>query len=55
MAVADIVEAMASDRPYRPALGIEAAIAEIRDDRGKLDPEVVRACLSLYETGSLEL
>jgi len=45
LAVADVVEAMASHRPYRPALGIETALAEIRDKRGVLfDPEVVNAC-----------
>ena len=42
LAVADVVEAMASYRPYRPALGIDAALAEIRDHQGKLyDASVV--------------
>ena len=36
MAVADVVEAMASHRPYRPALGIDAALAEIEKNRGIL-------------------
>ena len=34
MAVADVVEAMASHRPYRPALGIEAALEEIEKNKG---------------------
>jgi len=34
MAVADVVEAMASHRPYRPALGIKAALEEIEKNRG---------------------
>ncbi len=52
IAVADVVEAMASHRPYRPALGIEAALAEIKAKRGKLyDPRVVDACVSVFEKG----
>jgi len=49
MAVADVVEAMASSRPYRPSLGIDSALAEIERQAGtKLDSEVVRICLSLF-------
>lgn len=49
LAVADIVEAMASHRPYRPALGLKAALDEIVNQRGtQLDPEVVDACLRLF-------
>ena len=49
IAVADVVEAMASHRPYRPALGIEVALAEIQENQGKLyDPSVVTACLRLF-------
>jgi len=49
MAVADVVEAMAYHRPYRPALGIEAAHAEILKNRGILfDEAVVDACLRLF-------
>lgn len=49
IAVADIVEAMASHRPYRPALSEDAALAEIEDQAGKtLDPVVVGACLTLF-------
>ena len=49
LAVADVVEAMASHRPYRPAVGIDAALKEIEDNRGILyDAEVVDFCLSLF-------
>jgi PAS domain S-box-containing protein len=50
MAVADVVESMASRRPYRPALGIDSAIEEISKERDILyDPEVVDACLKLFQ------
>ncbi len=49
LAVADVVEAMASHRPYRPALGIEAALEEIELHRGTLyDQDVVDACIKLF-------
>jgi HD-GYP domain-containing protein (c-di-GMP phosphodiesterase class II) len=49
ISVADVVEAMASHRPYRPAPGIEKALAEILVNRGRLyDPDVVDACLKLF-------
>lgn len=49
IAVSDVLEAMASHRPYRPSLGIEVALNEIRAGRGKLyDPAVVDACLTLF-------
>lgn len=49
LSVADVVEAMASHRPYRPGLGIEAALAEIETNREILyDPVVVDACLRLF-------
>lgn len=49
VAVADVVEAMASFRPYRPAKGIEAPLAEIAQQRGVLyDARVVDACLRLF-------
>lgn len=52
LAVADVVEAMSSHRPYRPALGVEAALAEIREMAGKLyDPKVVEACLRVFARG----
>jgi len=47
--VADVVEAMSSHRPYRPALGTDKALEEISQNRGILyDPEVVDACLKLF-------
>ena len=49
LAVADTVEAMASHRPYRPGLGVDAALAEIEVGRGKLfEPLAVDACLRLF-------
>lgn len=49
LAVADTLEAMCSHRPYRPALGIDRALAEIESNRGKLyDPVAVDACLVLF-------
>ena len=48
--VADVVEAMSSHRPYRPALGIDAALEEITQKKGILyDPEVVDVCLKLFK------
>jgi putative nucleotidyltransferase with HDIG domain len=49
LAVADVVEAMATYRPYRAALGLSAALEEIAKNRGILyDPEAVDACLRLF-------
>lgn len=49
LAVADVVEAMASHRPYRAALGIDAALEEIEANRGTLyDSDAVDACLRLF-------
>ena len=49
LAVADVVEAMMSHRPYRAGLGIDAALEAITNDRGKLyEPAVVDACLKLF-------
>ncbi len=49
LAVADVVEAMASHRPYRPARGIDEALEEISQNRGILyDAEVVDTCLELF-------
>lgn len=54
--VADAVEAMASHRPYRPGLGIDAALDEIAKNRGILyDAEIVDACLKLFRDGSYKL
>ena len=50
LAVADTVEAMSNHRPYRPALGLEMALAEITAGAGlRYDPEVVAACVGLFE------
>src|SRR5450830_1399983 len=50
LSVADIVEAMSSHRPYRPGLGIDAALDEITRRRGtELDPVVVDACLRVIK------
>lgn len=49
MAVADVVESMASHRPYRAALGIEVALAEIEKNKGNFyDDAVADACLRLF-------
>lgn len=46
LAVTDVVEAMASHRPYRPSLGVAAAIAEIQKNSGILyDPQAAAACV----------
>ena len=51
LAVADVVEAMVSPRPYRPARGIDAALDEIRKNKGTLyDAQAVDACLTLFKT-----
>lgn len=48
--VADVVEAMSSHRPYRPALGIDKALEEISQNRCTLyDPKVVDTCLKLFK------
>jgi len=53
--VADVVEAMSTHRPYRPALGLEAAIEEINRFRGiRFDPDVVDACTALYKNGKID-
>ncbi len=52
LAVADVVEAMSSYRPYRPALGMEKAREEITRNKGILyDPDAVDICLKLLEEG----
>ncbi|HEX2964570.1 MAG TPA: HD domain-containing phosphohydrolase [Syntrophorhabdaceae bacterium] len=49
IALADVVEAISSDRPYRPALGIDVALGEIERDMGTLYDELVtKACLQLF-------
>jgi len=54
IAVADVVEAITSHRPYRQALGIEHALNEIKKNSGILyDPAVVEACVQVFEDGYL--
>jgi len=49
IAVVDVIEAMLSHRPYRPALGLEAALQELKNNRSiKYDERVVDACLRLF-------
>ena len=49
LSIADVVEAMASHRPYRPSLGIEEALGEIEKNSGILyDAQVANVCLSLF-------
>jgi PAS domain S-box-containing protein/putative nucleotidyltransferase with HDIG domain len=56
MAVADVVEAMASHRPYRAALGIEAALEEIEKNKGIFyDITVADACLRLFQEKGYKL
>lgn len=56
IAVADVVEAMASHRPYRPSVGLEKALEEISGASGILyDPEVVTICLKLFREKSFEI
>jgi len=55
LGVADVVEAMASHRPYRPALGTDKALAEIENNSGILyDEKVVDACLKLFRENKYE-
>ena len=56
LAVADVMEAMSSHRPYRPGLGIEAALDELRNGRGNhFDTKVVDACTALFKEDGYEL
>ncbi len=56
MAVADVVEAMASHRPYRPGLGIEVALEEIEKNKGIIyDDTVADACLRLFREKNYKL
>jgi len=56
LAIADVVEAMASHRPYRPAIGLNAALAEIEHNKGTLyDVDAVDACLRLFREKGFRL
>ena len=55
LAVADVAEAMTAHRPYRPALSVEAALAELSDGSGELyEPDVVGVCTRLLTSGEFE-
>jgi PAS domain S-box-containing protein/putative nucleotidyltransferase with HDIG domain len=51
---ADVIDAMGAHRPYRPALGVDAAMAEITEHPEKYDSQVVAACVRLHEAGRLQ-
>lgn len=56
LGVADVIEAMTSHRPYRPALGLDIALSEITQKKGVLyDPGVVDACLRLFHTKKYQI
>ena len=56
LAVADVVDAMCSHRPYRPSLGINAALAKIEKNRGRLyDERCVDVCLALFREQGFKL
>ena len=56
LAVADLVEAMSSHRPYRPSVGLEKALEEIRRGRGiQFDARVVDACIKLFREKRYQL
>jgi putative nucleotidyltransferase with HDIG domain len=55
LAVADVVEAVSALRPYRPALGLERSLEEIRKGRGiRYDTRVVDACIRLFREGRFD-
>ncbi len=52
LAVADVIEAMVSDRPYRKALGLDVALEEVTLNKGILyDPDVIDATLKVFTSG----
>jgi HD-GYP domain-containing protein (c-di-GMP phosphodiesterase class II) len=56
LAVADVIEAMSSHRPYRAALGLDKALAEIVQGSGtKYDTQVVNICLKLFREKAFQL
>ena len=56
LAVADVVESMASHRPYRPALGLNAALEEVEKNKGTLyDADAVDACVRLFREKGFQL
>jgi PAS domain S-box-containing protein/putative nucleotidyltransferase with HDIG domain len=56
LAVADVIEAMSSHRPYRPSLGISSALEEVKKYKGRFyEPEVVDACFRLFYEKKIKL
>lgn len=55
LAVADVVEAAVSHRPYRPARSLDRALSEIEQEEGAFDPAVVKACLTLFRERGFRL
>jgi len=56
LCVADVVETIASHRPYRPGLGLDKALEDITKNRGILfDPDVVDVCLKLFQNKNFQL
>lgn len=55
LAAADVIEAIASHRPYRAAIGLREGIEEIRSHPERFDPEVSAACARLYERGVIDV
>jgi putative nucleotidyltransferase with HDIG domain len=56
LGVADVIEAMSSHRPYRPAIGVNLAIEEIRNNKNSLyDENVVEACLKCFTAARFNL
>jgi response regulator RpfG family c-di-GMP phosphodiesterase len=54
LAVADVAEAMASHRPYRAALGLDAAVAELTENPHMYDRSVVNAFMALHSSGRVD-
>lgn len=56
LGVADVVDAMSSHRPYRPALGTEVALDELENNKGILyDPDIVEACIKLFRSKKINI
>ena len=53
--VADVIEAMGAHRPYRPALGLDAALEEITGHPEKYDARVIASSVRLHEAGRIEV
>jgi putative nucleotidyltransferase with HDIG domain len=54
LSVSDVVEAIATNRPYRISPGVEVALLEIRNHKGtKYDPQIAEACIYLFNSGKI--